>query len=138
MASEAGTILAAEVPIPLVAAAIARSVCEKPSWKERTFEYALVPGIGELWSIERLAPGDPRRLDGGNPAAAYDFIDLTGDGELSVHVAYRPEEVGCAALLLCMGFEPPAGLAYPRKIAQRAADYLAQAGARTEIDDWRP
>ncbi|MCX4090913.1 hypothetical protein [Nocardia sp. alder85J] len=120
-------------PIPRIALAVHHAVHRKPSWKDRKLKYALIMGIGEYWSSERLAPADTRRLDGGDPAPLYDLID-TKHGS-AIHVVYREEGGESRAVFVCLGFDPPkAGNLYSEKLARRVVDFLGEAGAYARVE----
>lgn len=134
MTKQVGAVLTAVAPIAQVAAAVHKAVQQKPTWKERKIKYALILGIGEYWSNARIGPSDPRRLDGNNPAPMYDIVDMQLGGS-AIHVAYRDEEGGSQAAFVGIGFDPPnAGNLYSVKLAQRAADFLAEVGVQALVE----
>ncbi|WP_067862912.1 hypothetical protein [Nocardia shimofusensis] len=133
MAENVGSVLITDVPTSRIAMTVHRAVREKPTWMDRKFKYAMLVGLGERWSSERLAPGDQRRQDYDNPAPWYDLVDATG-GQ-TIHIVYREAENETRAVFIGLGFDKySVGRIWAEKFAHRVAEFLAEdrIGARVE------
>lgn len=135
MAENVGSVLITDVPTSRIATAVHRAVREKPMWMDRKFKYAMLTGLGERWSSERLAPGDSRRQDYDNPSPWYDLVDVTG-GQ-TIHIVYREAENETRAVFIGLGFDKYSdGRAWAEKFAHRVTEVLAEHDVRSRVEDF--
>ncbi|WP_040801379.1 hypothetical protein, partial [Nocardia higoensis] len=132
MAENVGSVLITDVPTARIAMAVHRAVREKPTWMDRKFKYAVLAGLGERWSSERLAPGDARRQDYDNPALWYDLVDTTNGR--TIHIVYREAGNETRAVFFGLGFDTYSeGRTWAEKFAHRVVEFLVESGGKARV-----